>query len=153
MDRMDSSHKSSSSHGRAYQYIAQQIDRAKGTDRDLVQMQSANEEAVVKSLSERFVRDLIYTSVGPILVSINPNKPMEDMMYSEDLVRFYSQVCIMDMFCVHVLPFAAMRLAQICFLCLCSLSSMILAILCPLIYSMWQHALTIEYGVGRGGKH
>ena len=111
MDRMDSSHKSSSSHSRAYQYIAQQIDRAKGTACDLVQMQSANEETVVKSLSQRFVRDLIYTSVGPILVSINPNKPMEDMMYSEDLVRFYSQVCKMVMVCVQLLSLAGMRLA------------------------------------------
>ena len=41
---------------------------------DLIKLEFVNRAAILQTLRSRFDKDLIYTSIGPILVALNPFK-------------------------------------------------------------------------------
>ncbi|KAH7960838.1 hypothetical protein HPB49_023847 [Dermacentor silvarum] len=46
-----------------------------------------SEQAFVENLRKRFTEDLIYTYIGPVLVSVNPYRRVD--IYSDDYVNLY----------------------------------------------------------------
>ena len=44
---------------------------------DLVQLSDINQGALLHTLRQRYMRDKIYTSIGPILMAVNPFKKLE----------------------------------------------------------------------------
>ncbi|KAG6611688.1 myosin-like protein [Phytophthora cinnamomi] len=57
----------------------------------LTSLEHLHEAALLQALSERFAHDEIYTSIGDILVALNPLKPLPDL-YSEHHLNAYKQV-------------------------------------------------------------
>lgn len=58
---------------------------------DILHLQTFTEMSLIHTLRVRYLRDDIYTFVGPILISINPNKWSKDV-YSEELMfDFHNQ--------------------------------------------------------------
>ena len=55
---------------------------------DLMKMESVNEATTLHVLRARFTRDRFYTSVGPILVSLNPFKWV-DGLYSPEVIQYF----------------------------------------------------------------
>ena len=55
---------------------------------DLMKMGRVNEASVLHVLRARFKRDRFYTSVGPILISVNPFKWV-DGMYSPEVIQYF----------------------------------------------------------------
>ena len=55
---------------------------------DLVMLPAVNEPMILHALRQRFLNDEIYTSVGSILVSVNPFKPLP--LYTPSVVHKYS---------------------------------------------------------------
>merc|ERR1712166_122447 len=55
---------------------------------DLMKMSNVNEASVLHVLNARFKRDRFYTSVGPILISINPFKWI-DGMYGQKVIQYF----------------------------------------------------------------
>ena len=55
---------------------------------DILNLQDFSEMSLIHTLRVRYLRDDIYTSVGPILISINPNK-WNDEIYSEERMFAY----------------------------------------------------------------
>ncbi|KAF0720636.1 Aste57867_150 [Aphanomyces stellatus] len=55
---------------------------------DLLTLSDLSQENLLRSLHSRYDHDLIYTFVGPILISINPYRSIEGM-YSEATMDFY----------------------------------------------------------------
>ena len=43
---------------------------------DLVLLPKVNEDAVLENLKKRYMNDIIYTNIGPVLVSVNPYKAL-----------------------------------------------------------------------------
>jgi len=56
---------------------------------DLVHLSEVNNASILHSLRERFYKDRIYTSIGSILVAINPFKWIKNL-YHEDLMVKYA---------------------------------------------------------------
>jgi myosin heavy subunit len=60
---------------------------------DVLHLPSVTEASLVHTLRLRFKRDEIYTSAGPILISINPYRPVAlvdgQSLYSEDQMLYY----------------------------------------------------------------
>ncbi|KAK1947451.1 Myosin-6 [Phytophthora citrophthora] len=57
----------------------------------LTSLEHLHEAALLQALSERFDHDQIYTSIGDILVALNPLKPLPQL-YSEAQLNAYKQV-------------------------------------------------------------
>jgi myosin heavy subunit len=57
---------------------------------DLIQLTDVHRAGILHALRHRFERDLIYTSVGPILVALNPFKWIPGI-YDEDIKNKYSE--------------------------------------------------------------
>ena len=58
---------------------------------DILQLRDFSEMSLIHTLRVRYLRDEIYTFVGPILVSLNPYKYIKGI-YSEDaMVEYHSQ--------------------------------------------------------------
>ena len=57
---------------------------------DLIKLTVVNRPGILFSLTHRFQQDLIYTSVGPILVAINPFKWIKGI-YDNVLIDSYRQ--------------------------------------------------------------
>ncbi|CAH0484824.1 unnamed protein product [Peronospora farinosa] len=57
----------------------------------LTNLEHLHEAALLQALSERFAHDEIYTSIGDILVALNPLKPLPKL-YSETLLDAYKQL-------------------------------------------------------------
>lgn len=57
---------------------------------DLIKLAIVNQPSILHTLRVRFRNDRIYTSVGPILVAINPFKWMNDL-YSEESMQRYNR--------------------------------------------------------------
>jgi myosin-1 len=56
---------------------------------DLVMLTTMNDKAIVENLKKRFERDLIYTSIGSVLISVNPFKRIPQ--YGPDKIEFYQR--------------------------------------------------------------
>ncbi|KAJ3670273.1 hypothetical protein LUZ60_010597 [Juncus effusus] len=56
---------------------------------DLIQLSYLNEPSVLHNLRFRFLRDLIYTKAGPILVAMNPFKPVP--LYGNNFISAYRE--------------------------------------------------------------
>jgi myosin heavy subunit len=54
---------------------------------DLIELTHLHEPAILHALRLRYDSDIIYTSTGPILIAINPFKPMD--LYSEAIMEEY----------------------------------------------------------------
>lgn len=57
---------------------------------DMIKMSHLDDQAVLGNISARFAKDIIYTNVSSILISVNPYKPMP-ALYSE--ARFEAYHC------------------------------------------------------------
>ncbi|DAZ92418.1 TPA: hypothetical protein N0F65_000202 [Lagenidium giganteum] len=55
---------------------------------DILQMSDLSEKSLLENLRRRYEKDLIYTYVGPILIAINPYKPL-DAIYNEEQTTAY----------------------------------------------------------------
>ena len=44
---------------------------------DMTLLSQVSESAIVENLKKRFMDDWIFTYIGPVLVSVNPFKPMK----------------------------------------------------------------------------
>lgn len=44
---------------------------------DLVMLPKVNEESVVENIKKRYMNDIIYTNIGPVLISVNPYKRLD----------------------------------------------------------------------------
>ena len=54
---------------------------------DLIGLTHLHEPAILHALRLRYDADIIYTSTGPILIAVNPFKPMK--IYSDDMMQIY----------------------------------------------------------------
>jgi myosin-1 len=61
---------------------------AKNALDDLVMLQTISEDAILDTLKNRYAQDSIYTSIGPVLVAINPFK-MISGLYTDATIREY----------------------------------------------------------------
>lgn len=64
------------------------MDAEDGASHDLIHLTHLHEPAILQSLRIRYDGDIIYTSTGPILIAINPFKPMPHL-YSETTMAQY----------------------------------------------------------------
>ncbi|EKF33476.1 myosin heavy chain MYA2-related, putative [Trypanosoma cruzi marinkellei] len=55
---------------------------------DLVLLPQLSDKAIVENLKLRHSKDIIYTSIGPVLLSVNPFKKITDL-YSEERIAFF----------------------------------------------------------------
>mmetsp|Transcript_19751 Transcript_19751/g.29324 ORF Transcript_19751/g.29324 Transcript_19751/m.29324 type:complete len:1152 (+) Transcript_19751:233-3688(+) len=55
---------------------------------DLITLTHLHEPAVVNSLKQRYANDIIYTATGPVLIALNPFKPLRQL-YSEQTMKKY----------------------------------------------------------------
>nr|CCA17136.1 myosin 29 putative [Albugo laibachii Nc14] len=58
---------------------------------DILKMPDLSEEALLQNLQLRYEFDNIYTYVGPILIAINPYKPMPLLYNEEKMKEYYGQ--------------------------------------------------------------
>jgi len=56
---------------------------------DLIRLSSVNQPSILFTLQQRYAHGLIYTSIGSILIALNPFKAMPNL-YNEELIRAYS---------------------------------------------------------------
>lgn len=54
---------------------------------DLIELTHLHEPAILHALRLRYDSDIIYTSTGPILIAVNPFKPMD--LYTEEMMESY----------------------------------------------------------------
>eukprot|EP00201_Polytomella_parva_P004306 CAMPEP_0175074708 /NCGR_PEP_ID=MMETSP0052_2-20121109/21489_1 /TAXON_ID=51329 ORGANISM="Polytomella parva, Strain SAG 63-3" /NCGR_SAMPLE_ID=MMETSP0052_2 /ASSEMBLY_ACC=CAM_ASM_000194 /LENGTH=420 /DNA_ID=CAMNT_0016343101 /DNA_START=77 /DNA_END=1336 /DNA_ORIENTATION=+ len=54
---------------------------------DLTHLSYLNEPSILHNLAERYVQDEIYTFAGPVLIALNPCKPLP--LYTQDLANKY----------------------------------------------------------------
>lgn len=64
------------------------LDELKNPPPDLIKLMMVNLPGILNALRHRFESDLIYTSVGPILVALNPFKWIKGI-YEESLMMRY----------------------------------------------------------------
>ena len=60
----------------------------KGAVDDLVLLEEISEDSVAENLRNRFKEDKIYTSIGPVLLSMNPFKSLR-ALYSSQMINAY----------------------------------------------------------------
>ncbi|XP_068434504.1 unconventional myosin-XV [Clinocottus analis] len=72
---------------RSLQTVAEREQREEDGVEDMTQLEEMHEEAVLMNLKKRFERELIYTNIGSILVSVNPYKMYN--IYGTDMVLLY----------------------------------------------------------------
>lgn len=58
---------------------------------DILKMHDLSEEALLSNLQLRYEYDTIYTYVGPILIAINPYKPMHSLYNESKMKEYYGQ--------------------------------------------------------------
>lgn len=63
-------------------------EESSSTTHDLIHLTHLHEPAILQALRIRYDQDIIYTSTGPILIAINPFKPMAQL-YSESTMALY----------------------------------------------------------------
>ncbi|XP_015082009.1 myosin-2-like isoform X2 [Solanum pennellii] len=68
-------------------------DVLEGVD-DLMQLSYLNEPSVLHNLQHRYVRDMIYSKAGPVLIAINPFKDIQ--LYGNEFVTAYRQKLLSD---------------------------------------------------------
>lgn len=74
------------------------------TFEDILQMSDLSEASLLENLRRRYEKEFIYTYVGPILIAINPYKPL-DAVYSEaKMTEYYGKT--MGMLPPHVFALA-----------------------------------------------
>jgi myosin-1 len=56
---------------------------------DLVMLTTISDKAIVENLKLRFARDLIYTSIGSVLISVNPFKRIQQ--YGPERIEYYQR--------------------------------------------------------------
>ena len=56
---------------------------------DLIQLETVNNVNILNALKSRFQRNMFYTSIGPILVAVNPFKWIKEV-YSDELKQQYA---------------------------------------------------------------
>eukprot|EP00760_Papus_ankaliazontas_P004527 PhM_4_TR11938/c0_g1_i1/m.75870/K10356/MYO1; myosin I len=54
---------------------------------DLVLLSTLNERAITDNLKQRFAKDIIYTAIGNVLISVNPFKRLP--IYTDDHIKYY----------------------------------------------------------------
>lgn len=59
----------------------------RGAVPDMVMLDSIEEQAVLENLRNRYKNDAIYTSIGPVLISVNPFKPLK--IYDDRTIQSY----------------------------------------------------------------
>lgn len=64
--------------------------RAKNGVPDMIALDLLNEGAIQENVYTRYTRGDIYTSVGPILISVNPYKSMGEQLYGDDVADSYA---------------------------------------------------------------
>lgn len=57
---------------------------------DLTALTQLNEPSILYALQQRYDRDVIYTTAGPVLIALNPCKPLE--IYEQTVVDEYRRV-------------------------------------------------------------
>lgn len=62
---------------------------------DFVMLSDLEEGALLKNLQDRFDANLIYTSIGPVVVSVNPYKSLP--LYGQDMIEQYRGKYIYDL--------------------------------------------------------
>lgn len=60
----------------------------KDNNMDLVDSEDISEFAILEELKSRFANDKIYSSIGPIIIALNPYKRIEDL-YSHKNMSIY----------------------------------------------------------------
>jgi len=55
---------------------------------DLVLLETVDEQSILQTLKRRYAKDLIYTHIGNVLLSVNPFKEIRDL-YSEQQIGQY----------------------------------------------------------------
>jgi myosin-1 len=68
--------------------VQRKFNKANGVD-DLVLMDTITEAAIVVNLKKRFSKDLIYTYIGNVLLSVNPFRNINGM-YGESIIQKYT---------------------------------------------------------------
>ena len=56
---------------------------------DMTSLAFLNEPEMIECLRQRFQKENIYTSIGPILVAVNPFKQLGESVYSNDAIAKY----------------------------------------------------------------
>ena len=51
---------------------------------DLTALQDVNEASILHTLRQRYNKDLIYTSIGPVLIAVNPVRPRHALSQPRD---------------------------------------------------------------------
>ncbi len=54
------------------------VSKANGVD-DLVLLSDVSESSINANLKKRYAKDLIYTYIGPVLISVNPFKNIPEL--------------------------------------------------------------------------
>lgn len=62
---------------------------------DLVDCDDISENAVLTEIEKRYYKDVIYSSIGPILIALNPYKIIEPL-YSKDILNHFVKLSIVD---------------------------------------------------------
>ncbi|KAF2078061.1 hypothetical protein CYY_000612 [Polysphondylium violaceum] len=57
---------------------------------DLAEMKDFDEEVLINIIQSRFKKGIIYTNIGPILVSVNPYQNLHQL-HTQDLVKIYNE--------------------------------------------------------------
>jgi hypothetical protein len=71
-----------------HQHLSSSSSSSSPTHDDLIHLTHLHEPAILQALRIRYDQDIIYTSTGPILIAINPFKPMPHL-YSEATMALY----------------------------------------------------------------
>jgi myosin heavy subunit len=58
---------------------------------DLIQLSDVHRPGILHTLQERFKKDLVYTSIGPILISLNPFRWIEGVYEDEIKMKYYNE--------------------------------------------------------------
>ncbi|EFA78234.1 myosin IB [Heterostelium album PN500] len=66
--------------------MSKKVQAKQGTD-DLVMLPKISEEEIVENLKKRYMNDFIYTNIGPVLISVNPFRNLNNT--GDDYVEAY----------------------------------------------------------------
>jgi len=67
----------------------EQLDSSPPKIADLIHLTTVSQETILYTLRRRYDHDLIYTSIGSILIALNPFKNMGSDLYSERMINNY----------------------------------------------------------------
>lgn len=74
------------------------------TFEDILQMSDLSEASLLENLRRRYENEFIYTYVGPILIAINPYKPLDAIYSEQKMTEYYGKT--MGMLPPHVFALA-----------------------------------------------